>query len=86
MQNPIQKFRPNSIIFEKTVFCQKNWKFWWAPTTTDFNNFCWNFAHVLVSTHSQKPGLWKTQDLNKIKKKIPHTVRWNRLQNLSKKY
>ena len=28
------------------VFCLKNWKLWRAPTTIDFNNFCWNFAHV----------------------------------------
>ena len=28
------------------VFCLKNWKLWWASTTRDFNNFCWNFAHV----------------------------------------
>ena len=35
------------------VFCLKNWKLWWAPATTGFNNFCWNFAHapyLLMST------------------------------------
>ena len=44
----------------------------------------------LVSTHSQKPGLSITQDLNKMKK-IPNTVfkilvSKKRVQNSSKKY
>ena len=45
MQNPIQKFRQSSIIFEKLGIL-KHWKLWRAPTTIEFNNFCWNFAHV----------------------------------------
>ena len=45
MQNPIQKFRQSSIIFEKLGIL-KHWKLWRAPTTIGFNNFCWNFAHV----------------------------------------
>ena len=89
------------LFWRNQVLCLKNWKLWWAPTTIDFNNFCWNFTHVsylpvstkecsrffkfclevelfaktkkdLISTHSQKPGLSITQDLNKIKK-IPNT-------------
>ena len=37
MQNPIQKFRQSSIVFEKPVFFyQKNWKLWRAPTTSIF--------------------------------------------------
>ena len=27
-----------------TIFLE-NWKFWWVPTTTRFNIFCWNFSH-----------------------------------------
>ena len=43
-----------ALLFSKNqVFCLKNWKLWRAPTTTEFNIFCWNFAHVsylLMST------------------------------------
>ena len=28
------------------VICQKNLKLWRAPTTTEFNNFCWDFPPV----------------------------------------
>ena len=36
-----------ALLFSRNeVFCLKNWKLWRAPTTLDFNNFCWNFAHV----------------------------------------
>ena len=24
----------------------KNWNLWWAPTTTEFNIFCWSFTRV----------------------------------------
>ena len=30
------------------VICLKNWKLWWAPTTVQFNIFCWNFTYVSV--------------------------------------
>ena len=34
-------------MFSKNpVFCLKRWKLWQAPTTIEFNIFCWNFAHV----------------------------------------
>ena len=46
MQNPIQKFRQSSPVFEKPGICLKNWKLWRPPTTTEFHNFIWNFAHV----------------------------------------
>ena len=46
MQNSIQKFRQSSIVSRNQVSYLKNWKFSQAPTTIDFNNFCWNFAHV----------------------------------------
>ena len=41
MQNLIEKLRQ--------VFCLKNSqnsKLWRVPTTIDFNNVCWNLAHV----------------------------------------
>ena len=101
MQNPIKKLVKVLLFLRNQVFCLKNWKFWWAPTTRDFINFflkfcmCFLLTNVykrvcgifsvlfriwvicqnkkdLVSTHSQKPGLSITQDLNKIKK-IPHS-------------
>ena len=34
------------LFLRNQVFCLKNLKLWWAPTTIDFNNFCWNFVHV----------------------------------------
>ena len=46
MQNPIQKFRQSSIVSEKPGILSEKLKFWRAPTTTDFNNFCWNFTSV----------------------------------------
>ena len=38
-----------ALFSRKQAFCLKNSqnrKIWWVPTTIDFNNFCWNFAHV----------------------------------------
>ena len=46
MQNSIRKFRKSCIFLRNQVLCLKNWKLWRAPTTIDFNNFCWTFAHV----------------------------------------
>ena len=46
MQNPIQKFRQNSIAFVKPGILSEKLKIWRAPTTLQFNIFCWNFAHV----------------------------------------
>ena len=42
-KNWILKFRQSS---EKPGYLPKNWKLWRAQTTTKFNIFCWNFAHV----------------------------------------
>ena len=96
MQNSIQNLDKALLFSRNQVFCLKIWKLWQVPTTIEFNNFCWNFAHVsylpmstkgysgffsfcvdlewfakikkdLVFTHSQKPGLSITLDLNKIK-------------------
>ena len=103
MENPIQKFRQSSIAFEKPGILSEKLKLWRAPTITDFNNFCWDFAHVpylpmltkgcvglflfclelelfakikkyLASTHSEKPSLSMTQNLNKIKKNPTHPL------------
>ena len=46
MENSIQKFREALLFSRNQVFYLKNWKLWRAPTTIDFNNICWNFAHV----------------------------------------
>ena len=44
MQNPIQKFRQSSIVFEKPG----------TPTTPQFNIFCWKFPHVSYLPMSTK--------------------------------
>ena len=54
MQNPVQKLRQSSIVFKKPGTLFEKWKLWRAPTTVDFNNFCWNFAHVPYLTISTK--------------------------------
>ena len=46
MQNLIPKLRQRSIISKKAGFLSENEKLWQVPTTTKFNKFCWNFAHV----------------------------------------
>ena len=38
----------------KQAICLKNWKLWRAPTTLEFNIFCWNFARVSYLTMSTK--------------------------------
>ena len=99
MQNPIQKFRQSSIVFEKPGILSGKLK---TPTTVELNifllGFCTRllftnvykrcsgfilfcldlvlFAKIkkdLVSTHSLKPFLLITQDLNKIKKISEHS-------------
>ena len=36
-----------ALLFSRNqVFWLKNWKLWRAPTTIEFNIFCWNSAHV----------------------------------------
>ena len=54
MQNPIPQFRQSFIILKKQVICLKNWKLWQAPTTIEFNIFCWNFAQTSYLTRSTK--------------------------------
>ena len=46
MQNPIQNLDKALLFPRNEVFCLKNWKPWRAPTTLDFNSFCWNFSHT----------------------------------------
>ena len=46
MQNLIPKFRESSIVFKKQGYLSENRKLLGAPTTIEFNTFCWNFAHV----------------------------------------
>ena len=82
MQNPIQKFRQSSTVFENPGILSENLK-----TLTSFSPqkvcgfflFCLDlelFAKIendLVSTHSFFTLLLIAQDLKKIKK-IPHTL------------
>ena len=49
MQNPIQKFRQSSIVFEIPGFCLKIWKLWRAPTTLQFNFFLKLRARFLLT-------------------------------------
>ena len=42
------------LFLRNQAICLKNWKLWWAPTTTKFNIFCWNFAHAFYLTMSTK--------------------------------
>ena len=45
----------NALLFSRNeVLCLKNWKLWQAPTTQEFNIFCWNFAHVSYLPMSTK--------------------------------
>ena len=44
MQNSSLKFRQSFITYKKPGYFSG--KFWQAPTTVDFNIFCWNFAHL----------------------------------------
>ena len=57
MQNPIQKIRQSSIVFEKPGIFLKTWKLWRAPTTVQFNTFCWKFAHIFFLPMSTKGHL-----------------------------
>ena len=54
MQNPISKLRQRSIISKKAGFLSENEKLWQVPTTTEFNKFFWNFAHVFYLLMSTK--------------------------------
>ena len=43
------------LLFSRNqIFCLKNWKLWRAPTTIEFNIFCWNFTHVFYLVMSTK--------------------------------
>ena len=44
-----------SVLFPRNqIFYLKKKAFWRATTTTEFNIFCWNFAHVSYLTISTK--------------------------------
>ena len=44
-----------ALLFSRNqVFCLKIWNLWRAPTTLQFNIFCWNFAHILYLPMSTK--------------------------------
>ena len=45
MHNSIWSLGKALLFSRNQVFCLRNWKLWRAPSTTEFNFFCWNFAH-----------------------------------------
>ena len=53
MQNPIPKLWQAFIISKEPVFLSEKLKTW-ASATIEFNNFCWNFAHVFYLAMSTK--------------------------------
>ena len=42
------------LFLRNQVFCLENLTFWQAPATTEFNIFCWSFAHVFHLPMSTK--------------------------------
>ena len=54
MQNPKQKFRPSSTVFEKPAILSENWKLWRAPATIEFNNFVENLHTFFLLTNDYK--------------------------------
>ena len=46
MQNPIQKFKQSSIVFEKPGILSENLKTLKNSNYPTVQYFCWNFAHV----------------------------------------
>ena len=58
MQNPIQKFRQSSIVFEKPgILSEKLKTLTNSNYNRDFNSFYWSFAHVPYLPMFTK-GLW----------------------------
>ena len=48
-----------ALLFSRNdVLCLKMWKLWRAPTTLEFDIFCWNFAPVSHLPVSTKGCLW----------------------------
>ena len=43
---PLRKLDKALLFSRNQVLCLKIWKLWRAPTTLEFHDFCWNFAHV----------------------------------------
>ena len=54
MQNPIQKFKQSSIVFEKPGILSENLKTLTSSNYPTVNIFCWNFAHVSYLPMSTK--------------------------------
>ena len=54
MQNPIQKFKQSSIVFEKPGILSENLKTLTSSNYLQFNIFCWNFTHVSYLPMSTK--------------------------------
>ena len=54
MQNPIPEFRQSSFIFEKPGILSEKWKLSRAPTSIEFNIFCWYFVNASYLTMSIK--------------------------------
>ena len=54
MQNPTQKFRQSSIVFEKPGILSENLKTLTSSNYPTVNIFCWNFAHVSYLPMSTK--------------------------------
>ena len=51
---PHHKILDKILLFSRNqVFCLKIWKLWRAPTTLQFNIFCWNFARFLLTNVSK---------------------------------
>ena len=76
MQNAINNLDKALLFLRNQVFCLKIWKLWQAPTTLQFNIFCWNFAHVFYLPMSTKEcvDFFKFYlDLAKIKKDLVST-------------
>ena len=46
MQNPMEKFRQSSIVFEKPAILSENLKILTSSNYPTIQYFFWNFAHV----------------------------------------
>ena len=42
------------LFWRNQVFCMKIWNLWRAPTTLQFNIFCWNFGYISYLPMSTK--------------------------------
>ena len=42
------------VLPRSQIICLENWELWRAPTTVEFNIYCWNFVRVSVLRMSTK--------------------------------